>query len=89
MNRRGILKLFSAIPFAPLVAKDMGDFDFLPPDIPRSNVEVKSQIPQIKQEISEVTGALRWHMNGDYQRMEIYDGTEWKVVNTFRNGVLQ
>jgi len=67
LTRRTFLGLLSAIPFAPLVAKDMGDFEFLPP-----MTEV------IEQPISIAVGTVRYHELREYY--EIYTPDGWKIV---------
>jgi len=80
LKRRSFLGLLSAIPFAPLVAKDMGDFDFLPPEYPK---EV-SEIPQIPKSVTAVPntviydGQIRY--NTDTNQLEFYNTNQWHTL---------
>lgn len=86
-TRRGffsfISKVASALAPLPLVARDMGDFDFLdspgfpavpeaseapPPKIPESTITTKKQY----------TGDIRY--NTEKRIVEVYDGNKWFTV---------
>lgn len=66
LTRRSFIGLISAIPFAPLIAKDMGDFEFLPPILERP--------------ISVAMGAIRY--NEYTQQFEVYTNQGWEVIAT-------
>lgn len=69
INRRKFLGLLSAIPFAPLIAKDMGDFEFLPP-----MAEV------IERPISVAIGSIRYD---EYRSLfEVYTSNGWQIMET-------
>lgn len=69
LTRRSFLGLLSAIPFAPLVAKDLGDFEFLPP-----MAEV------LERPITVAMGALRY--NEYRSQFEVYTNHGWEVIAT-------
>lgn len=67
LTRRNFLGLLSAIPFTPLVAKDMADFEFLPPMVER-----------VTRPTMAVTGQIRY--NETTQQFEVYTGHHWEVL---------
>lgn len=72
LTRRTFLGLLSAIPFTPLVAKDLGDFEFLPPEQPI--------VPFLPTEtfVTPVSGQMRY--NEPRQIFEVYTNQGWEVL---------
>lgn len=79
LTRRSFLGILSSLVATPLVAKDMGDFDFLPPVL-----EAPPKIPFIpavfRPEPVGVTGQLRYNL--DTQQFEIYKTNHWETILT-------
>lgn len=72
LTRRSFLGLLSAIPFTPLVAKDMGDFEFLPS-------EVVTNLPQtITRPSMPIDGQLRYNINSNLY--EVYGNNQWNII---------
>jgi hypothetical protein len=77
LTRRSFIGLLSAIPFAPLVAKDLGDFEFLPPEQPI--------VPFLPTErfVTPVNGQMRY--NETTQQFEVYVKNHWEVLVSMEN----
>lgn len=79
LTRRTFLGLLSSLVSTPLVAKDMGDFDFLPPVLETPLPPKVPFVPAVfKPEPVGVTGQLRY--NADTEVFEIYLKDQWKVI---------
>lgn len=72
LTRRSFLGLLSAIPFTPLIAKDLGDFEFLPSEVATNLTQTitESSLP--------VAGQLRYNINSNLY--EVYDGKQWNII---------
>jgi hypothetical protein len=89
LTRRSFLGLLSAIPFTPLVAKDMGDFEFLPPERvlpPRPVIEPPKAPEYYRPAPLAAVGELRYNLNTD--TFEISDGKEFHTLRMedYQNG---
>jgi hypothetical protein len=80
LTRRSFLGFLSSLVATPLVAKDMGDFDFLPPQrVLPPGPEVPYIEPVTEAPIRAVTvGELRYNINTD--QMEVYTSTGWRSL---------
>lgn len=78
LTRRTFLKFAAALAPAPLVAKDMADFDFLPPQAEPVAQVVEVPKPKLVNNAETWTGALRW--NYDISAMQVYDGNQWRTL---------
>lgn len=87
MKRRSFLQFLASLAPAPIIARDMADFDFLDtPGIPR---EVEPAIPVKPPPIRyvgvyvPVTGELRY--NTTKYSLEWFDGENWRNSNGITN----
>ena len=74
LTRRSFLGLLSAIPFAPLVAKDMGDFEFLPSEV----VTIPQPLKTITKIPLPIDGQLRYNINSNLY--EVYGNNQWNII---------
>lgn len=76
LSRRSFLGFLSALVSSPLVARDMGDFDFLPPEpvvpfLPTST-PTRNLLPSV--------GQIRYNPNMDL--LEVYTSAGWQIMET-------
>lgn len=90
LTRRSFLGLLSAIPFTPLIAKDMADFEFLPPQrvlpiLPKPIVEAP-KFSDFRPEPVSFTGQIRYNL--DTQSFQVFDGVEYLTLTMekYQNG---
>ena len=91
LTRRSFLGVLSAIPFTPLIAKDMADFDFdsdfdfLLPSI--TSVEPELPLPKpipTLRPFEPVLGQLRYNIRKypNNSVFEVYTSNGWQIVET-------
>lgn len=74
LTRRTFLGLLSSLVATPLVAKDMGDFDFLPPLLKEP---VLPFLPTSSRP-SGVIGQIRYNM--DIDCLEVFTSAGWQIL---------
>lgn len=77
ISRRTFLGFLSSLVATPLVARDMADFDFLPPErivpfLPTSTTLTRNLLP--------VVGQIRYNINMDL--LEVYTSAGWQIMET-------
>jgi hypothetical protein len=86
MNRRNFVKLLGILP----VTSSAAGLNFPKEPKPVPKPPVPQSPPKITEGApSDTVGSIRYHIQGEYQMMEMYNGTEWMLMGVYRNGIIQ